>query len=146
MDTTEEDDTTLEQIKIYAEAAAVALKPILNAPVREVAEMLRATQATQELSPILCSIPDAAAMLGRGQRFIYEAAATGKIRMVKSNKRTLVVVASLHDYAATLPPAKIKPITRYNAVVRPDGQPRKAATANVRERARSKRGTAPTNA
>ena len=50
-------------------------------------------------------------MIGRGTRFIYEAIANGEIEAVKSNKRTLVVVASLHKYAAALPPAKIKPMT-----------------------------------
>ena len=61
------------------------------------------------MPPILCTIPNAAAMIGRGTRFIYEAIATGKIKAVKSDKRTLVVVNSLHAYAAGLPPAKIKP-------------------------------------
>jgi hypothetical protein len=65
-----------------------------------------------EFPPILCRIPQAAAMIGRCERFIYEAIATGQIEAVKSDKRTLVVVASLHRYAAELPPAKIKPITR----------------------------------
>jgi hypothetical protein len=54
-------------------------------------------------------------MIGRGTRFIYEAIATGKIEAVKSNKRTLVVVASLHQYVDELRrdhPAKIKPMTR----------------------------------
>jgi hypothetical protein len=65
-----------------------------------------------ELTPILCHIKQAAAMLGRGERFIYEAIATGLIDAVKSNKRTLVVVESLHAYAAKLPRAVIKPMTR----------------------------------
>ena len=64
------------------------------------------------LAPILCRIPQAAAMIGRGTRFIYEAIATEKIRAVKSDKRTLVVVASLREYAAGLPKAKIKPLTK----------------------------------
>ena len=59
--------------------------------------------------PILCTIQHAAAMLGRGTRFIYEAIATDKIRAVKSDKRTLVVVDSLREYVAGLPAAKIKP-------------------------------------
>jgi hypothetical protein len=67
------------------------------------------------LSPILCRIPQAATMLGRGERFIYEAIATGKIEAVKSDKRTLVVVKSLHKYVATLKSPKIKPMTRRRA-------------------------------
>ena len=62
--------------------------------------------------PILCTIPHAAAMIGRGTTFIYGAIGDGKIEAVKSDKRTLVVVESLRRYAAALPPAKIKPLTR----------------------------------
>jgi hypothetical protein len=58
------------------------------------------------------TIPQAAALIARGTRFIYEAIATEKIRAVKSDKRTLVVVESLRSYVASLPPAKIKPITK----------------------------------
>jgi hypothetical protein len=65
-----------------------------------------------QFPPILVRIPKAAETLGRGERFIYEAIATGLIEAVKSDKRTLVVYASLVRYAASLPPAKIKPITR----------------------------------
>jgi hypothetical protein len=64
------------------------------------------------LSPILCRIPQAATMISRCERFIYEAIATGQIEAVKSNKRTLVVVESLYRYAAALPRAKIKPLVR----------------------------------
>jgi hypothetical protein len=59
---------------------------------------------------LLCTIPQGAAYIGRGTRFIYEAIATGVIRAVKSDKRTLIVVESLREYVATLPPAKIKPL------------------------------------
>ena len=57
---------------------------------------------------ILCSIPQASAMIGRGTQAIYDLIGGGKIRAVKSDGRTLVVVESLHEYAATLPLAKIK--------------------------------------
>jgi hypothetical protein len=65
-----------------------------------------------DVQPILCSIPKAGATINHCTRFIYEKIATGEIEAVKSGKRTLVVVASLHKYAEKLPPAKIKPITR----------------------------------
>jgi hypothetical protein len=45
-------------------------------------------------------------------RRFYSAIGDGKIEAVKSDKRTLVVVESLRRYAATLPAAKIKPVTR----------------------------------
>jgi len=70
------------------------------------------------LPPILCTIPQAAATLARGTRFIYEAIATGKIEAVKSDKRTLVKVASLHEYVDKLKPAIIKPVRRRAASMR----------------------------
>jgi hypothetical protein len=69
-------------------------------------------QAGVSLAPILVTIPQAAAMIGRGVTFIYGAIGDGTIRAVKSDKRTLVVVESLHSYAASLPSAKIKPIAK----------------------------------
>jgi hypothetical protein len=65
-----------------------------------------------EMTPILCTIRDAANMIGRGQTFIYEAIGEGLIQAVKSDKRTLVVIDSLRAYAGSLPAAKIKPSRR----------------------------------
>jgi hypothetical protein len=64
-------------------------------------------QTENPLQPILCTIPVGAQMIGRGVTFIYTALAEGKIRGVKSDKRTLLVVESLREYAASLPPAEI---------------------------------------
>jgi hypothetical protein len=64
------------------------------------------------IEPILCTIPQAATIIGRGQSFIYEAIARKQIRAVKSDKRTLVFVDSLRAYAEALPAAKIKPPIR----------------------------------
>jgi excisionase family DNA binding protein len=61
------------------------------------------------MSPILVTIPVAAGMLGHGITFVYEALGDGRLRAVKSGKRTLIPVAELHAYVANLPPAKIKP-------------------------------------
>lgn len=60
-----------------------------------------------ETEPLLMTVPNAANMIARGVTFIYEAISDGKIRAVKSDKRTLVVVESLREYVASLPPAKI---------------------------------------
>ena len=67
--------------------------------------------AVNELSlpPILCSLPPASAMIGRGTQAISDLIGGGKIRAVKSDGRTLIVVESLREYAATLPPAKVRP-------------------------------------
>jgi hypothetical protein len=63
------------------------------------------------LSPILCPIPVAAGMIGRTERVVYSLIGAGKIEAVKSDGRTLVVVKSLHAYAASLPRAQIAPPT-----------------------------------
>ena len=62
-----------------------------------------------ELPPILVSIPHAAAMLGRGINAIYDLIGAGEIRAVKSDSRTLIVIESLREYAASLPAAKVSP-------------------------------------
>jgi hypothetical protein len=58
------------------------------------------------LEPILCSVQAGVAVIGRSERFIIDAIATGKIKAVKSDRRTLLVVESLKEYAASLPAAK----------------------------------------
>jgi hypothetical protein len=61
------------------------------------------------LPPILVSIPQASAMIGRGTQAIYDLIGGGKIRAVKSDGRTLIDVDSLREYAKGLPLAKIAP-------------------------------------
>jgi hypothetical protein len=73
---------------------------------------MRQTELYDELTPLLVTIPKAAMMIGRGVTFIYAALGEGKIKGVKSDSRTLVVFESLREYAAKLPPAKIKPIAK----------------------------------
>ena len=58
------------------------------------------------LEPLLCSIKAAITILGRSERFIIDAIARGELKAVKSDRRTLLVVQSLKDYVASLPPAK----------------------------------------
>jgi hypothetical protein len=58
------------------------------------------------LEPLLCSIQAGTAIIGRSERFIIDAIARGYIQAVKSDRRTLLVVQSLKDYVAKLPPAK----------------------------------------
>ena len=71
--------------------------------------MHASTVTRMAISPILVSVPQASQMLGRGISTIYDLIGGGKIRAVKSDGRTLVVVASLHEYANSLPPAQIAP-------------------------------------
>jgi hypothetical protein len=84
-----------------------------QAAVADLRKEIAALKEEVALPPILITIPHAATMISRGVRFIYDAIATRKIRAVKSDKRTLVVVASLHEYVASLPAPKIKPLPPY---------------------------------
>jgi hypothetical protein len=59
-----------------------------------------------QLEPLLCSVQAGVTMIGRSERFIIDAIARGQIQAVKSDRRTLLVVQSLRDYVAKLPPAK----------------------------------------
>jgi hypothetical protein len=54
------------------------------------------------LEPLLCSIQAGTAIIGRSERFIIDAIARGKIKAVKSDRRTLLIVQSLKDYVAEL--------------------------------------------
>jgi hypothetical protein len=56
---------------------------------------------------ILCTIAQAAATAGRGTSWVYEALGDGRLEARKMDARTLIVVASLHSYIASLPVAKI---------------------------------------
>jgi hypothetical protein len=58
------------------------------------------------LEPLLCSIQAGTAIIGRSKRFIIDAIARGKLKAVKSDRRTLLIVQSLRDCVASLPPAK----------------------------------------
>jgi hypothetical protein len=71
--------------------------------------MHQSAVSKMEIAPILVSITHASEMIGRGTQAIYDLIGGGKIRAVKSDGRTLIVVDSLREYAATLPPAKVKP-------------------------------------
>jgi hypothetical protein len=62
-----------------------------------------------EVSPILCSVPQASAIIGRGVTAIYGLIGDNKIRAVKSNGRTLIFVDSLREYANSLPKADVRP-------------------------------------
>jgi hypothetical protein len=54
------------------------------------------------LEPLLCSIQAGTAIIGRSERFIIDALAKGKIKGVKSDRRTLLVVSSLKSYVDDL--------------------------------------------
>jgi hypothetical protein len=64
------------------------------------------------IEPLLCSVAAATVIIGRGQSFVIDAIATGKIQAVKSDRRTLVVLKSLYAYVDSLPPAVLKPDNR----------------------------------
>ena len=71
--------------------------------------MHESTASKMELPPILVPVKQASSMIGRGTQAIYDLIGGGKIRAVKSDGRTLIVVESLREYAANLPQAKVAP-------------------------------------
>jgi hypothetical protein len=62
-----------------------------------------------EMTPLLVPVKQACTIIGRGQSALYELIGSGKIRAVKSDGRTLIVVESLYEYAKSLPAAKVQP-------------------------------------
>jgi hypothetical protein len=86
--------------------------------------MHASTVAKMEVEPILVSIPQGCQMIGRGVQAMYDLISTGRVKAVKSDGRTLLVVESLREYANSLPPAIIAPPRK-----RLPHRLRKAATA-----------------
>jgi hypothetical protein len=56
---------------------------------------------------LLCTVQQAAGLLGRGASWVYEALGDGRLEGRKSDTRTLITLASVHAYAGSLPVAKI---------------------------------------
>ena len=51
-------------------------------------------------------------LTGRGLTWVYVALADGRLKGVKSDGRTLIVIESIRAYVAALPPVCIKPMSR----------------------------------
>ena len=60
------------------------------------------------IDPIAVPIAEAVTYSGMSRSAVYRELATGNLRAVKSGSRTLVWVASIRDYLASLPPAKFR--------------------------------------
>jgi len=78
----------------------------------ETARVIERKDVAAPVQPIFCSVEAATAIIARSERFVIDAIARGVIKGVKSDRRTLVVVQSLYDYANSLPPAKLTPDNR----------------------------------
>lgn len=60
------------------------------------------------MEKLLVSIPEAARLCGLSRSGLYERLADGSIRAVKAGRKTLVDVASLKSFVASLPTAQFK--------------------------------------
>jgi excisionase family DNA binding protein len=69
----------------------------------------------QAIEPVLLSISASADFLGLSRDTIYRLLGTGKLTAVKHGSKTLLPIAGLRDYAASLPEARIKPPNRIGA-------------------------------
>jgi excisionase family DNA binding protein len=61
------------------------------------------------VEPVLLPIQAAAEYLGLSIASLYRLIGLGKLEAVKAGGKTLLPMASLQAYVASLPPAKIKP-------------------------------------
>jgi excisionase family DNA binding protein len=59
-------------------------------------------QTPAAFPPLLCSIPQAARQIGLSRSRVYELISESRIRAVKDGRRRLIVVASLHEFVASL--------------------------------------------
>jgi hypothetical protein len=64
---------------------------------------------SRALRPRVVSIDDAAAYIGRSRAFVYDLMASGRVRAVKSDSRTLPIVEDLDSYLDSLPLADVRP-------------------------------------
>ena len=84
-----------------------------------------------EVEPILCSVPQGCRMIGIGTQGMYDLIGAGLVKAVKRGTRTLLVVASLHEYANSLPPATVAPPRKRKSIadnpsVHRNGPPRRS--------------------
>jgi hypothetical protein len=71
---------------------------------------MRASSVTKmEIEPFLVSIPQTCQYIGRCTATVYELIGAGELDAKKSDGRTLVTMASIKRYVASLPAADIAP-------------------------------------
>jgi excisionase family DNA binding protein len=63
----------------------------------------------QVIEPALLSLSASAEFLSLSPNTLYRLIAAGKVKAVKHGAKTLLTLASLRDYASSLPEVKIKP-------------------------------------
>jgi excisionase family DNA binding protein len=59
--------------------------------------------------PLLVSLDEVSALIGKSRRTVYELIATNKLKAVKAGRNTRVVYQSVKAYVGNLPAVKIKP-------------------------------------
>jgi hypothetical protein len=90
----------------------------------------------QAIEPAFLSIRACCQFLDLSAATLYRLIGLGRLKAVKAGGRTLIVTPSARDYAASLPPAKIKPPphNRMGAGAKPVRQ-RKQLASKARKRA-----------
>jgi hypothetical protein len=86
-----------------------------------------------EVTPLMVSISQACAIIGRGTAAMYELIGAGKIKAKKSDGRTLVIYESLVAYMKELPDAKIAPPRRRKFEQIKTTPPRKRKPQHLRQ-------------
>jgi excisionase family DNA binding protein len=73
------------------------------------------SKAEPAIEPLLLSLAASAEYLGLSRDTLYRLIGCGRLTALKHGSKTLVTVASLRDYVASLPEAKIKPPINHTA-------------------------------
>jgi hypothetical protein len=62
-----------------------------------------------EIEPLLVSIPQTSQLVGRCVATVYQLIGAQVLDARKSDGRTLITMASIREYVASLPPAQVAP-------------------------------------
>lgn len=81
----------------------------------------------RDRAPAFMTIPASCRYLSLSPASVYRLIGLDKLKAVKSGRRTLLTVASLKAYAASLPVAKIKPPTNRMGAHKLNAEPLDAA-------------------
>jgi hypothetical protein len=79
-------------------------------------------QATSRVEPLTLSIADAVRWSGICRSELYVLIGAGKLKALKSGRKTLVVAASLREHVENLPAAQIRPQGRAHSRAQADSQ------------------------
>jgi hypothetical protein len=91
-----------------AASCVVAIAPLRASRDTKECFFMSPQKDAQTIEPVFLPIPATSEFLSLSPASIYRLIGLGRLQAVKAGGRTLIVMQSARDYAASLPPAKIK--------------------------------------